>query len=97
MEIYTNIILTLLTMITGVLTIVNFANGKNKSSNEDGKQIGKIEQKLCDIDVRTETIEREVKDLSKSFSRSNELSIEARESARQAHKRVDGLERRLGS
>lgn len=95
MEMYSNVILTLLTIVTGILAIVGFANGRTKEQSNSGKQIGKIEQKIDDIDERTESIQRDVKELRGELNSANQTAIKAYESSKSAHKRIDELETRM--
>lgn len=95
MEAYTSVILTLLTIITGILTVVNFTIARGKSSNADGRRSGRIEQKLDDIDKRTELIQNDVKELREKDSSTAQLVVALNESVKSAHKRIDDLERRI--
>ena len=94
MGIYTNVILTLLTVITGILAIISFINGRNKDSNAEGKESGRIEQKIDDIDNRTETIQKDVKELREKDGATAKIAVIAHESAKSAHKRIDRIEQR---
>jgi outer membrane murein-binding lipoprotein Lpp len=91
---YTNVILTLLTIITGVLTILSFINGRNKESTDEGKEIGRIEQKINDIDKRTETIQKDLAELRDKDGATLKMAVIAHESAKSAHKRLDSIEQR---
>ena len=95
MNIYISVILTLLTIITGVLTIVSFINGRKKESNADSKQNGKTEQKIDDIGSRVELIQKDVQEIRNSEQKIMQLAIEALASAKSAHKRIDALENRI--
>ena len=95
MEVYTSVILTLLTIITGILTVVNFAIARGKTSNDSGRRSGRIEQKLDDIDKRTELIQNDLKEIRKKDSETAQLVVATHESVKSAHKRIDNLERRF--
>lgn len=95
MEVYTSVVLTLLTITTGILTVVNFAIARGKNSNDSGRRSGKIEQKLDDIDKRTELIQNDVKELREKDNATAQLIVATHESVKSAHKRIDDLERRI--
>ena len=95
METYLSVVLTLLTIITGILTIISYSNARKKDSNTESRNSGVMEQKIHDIDKRTETIQRDVKELREKDSTTASLVVAVQESAKSAHKRIDCIERRL--
>ena len=95
MNTYISVILTLLTIITGILTILSFANGRKKESNDSSKQNGIMEQKINDIDKRTELIQKDIQEMRKNEHNTSQLAIEALASSKSAHKRIDALESRI--
>lgn len=90
---YTEVILTLLTVVTGILTILTFANSRRKDSNEQSKNIGVIEQKIDNINKRTEAIQTDVKDLREKYSITAQTLMSVQESTKSAHKRIDRVDR----
>ena len=97
METYISVILTLLTITTGVLTIVSFSNGRKKDSKNDGKEVGIIQQKVDNIDKRTEEMQKDIREFRITESLSAQRSIEALASAKSAHKRIDNVEKRINA
>ena len=96
MDVYTNVILTLLTIATGILTVRSFFDNKKKDSDKKSKDSGVIEQKLNDIDKRTGEIQKDVKDLREKESSNAILIASVQESTKSAHKRIDRIERDRG-
>ena len=93
MEIYISVVLTLLTIATGVLTVKSYYDSKKKDSNKQGKDSGAVEQKLNDIYKRTEEIQKDVRELREKDRATALLALQAQESAKSAHKRIDRIER----
>lgn len=92
---YISVILTLLTLITGVLAIISFVNGRKKDSNADSKRSGAMEQQINSIAHTAEEIQRDVRELRERDRLTSELAIAVQESVKSAHKRIDGLEKRI--
>lgn len=90
---YTDVILTLLTIVTGILTIKTFINGRNKDSKEEGKNDGVQAQKINDIDDRTKSIQQDVREIRNSGQKAEILATQALEKAQSAHKRIDTIDR----
>ena len=97
MDMYIKVILTLLTIITGILTIATFINGRKKESNNDSRQNGIMEQKIINIDSRTEAILNDIREMQKNEHNTSLLAMEALASAKSAHKRIDALEKRVNN
>lgn len=95
MDVYTDVILTLLTIVLGVLTILNFVNGRKKESKDSGAEMGAINQKLDNLVERTEEIHTDVKELRAASVETGKTLSAVQESAKSAHKRIDRLEERL--
>ena len=95
MNTYISVILTLLTIITGILTILSFANARKKDSNDDSEQKGAMGQKISNIDTRTLSMEKDIQEIRKTEQNTMQLAIEALASAKSAHKRLDAIENRL--
>ena len=93
---YSEVLLTLLTIATGVLTIATFINGRKKDGKEEGKSDGAQAQKLTDIDERTKSIQQDVRELRTQNSTTAILATTALEKAQSAHDRIDRLERDCG-
>ena len=92
MGVYTDIILTLLTIVTGVLAILTFFNGRKKDAKNAGEESGVVKQSLDNIDKRTEEMQKDIRELRITESVSAQRSIEALASAKSAHKRLDAIE-----
>lgn len=88
---YTDIILTLLTIATGVLAILTFFNGRKKDAKNSGEEIGVVKQKVENIDKRTVEMQKDIREFRIAESLSAQRSIEALASAKSAHKRLDEL------
>lgn len=97
MNTYISVILTLLTIITGILAIISFVNGRKKDSNADSKQSGKTEQKIDDIDKRTESMQKDIQEIRKTEQNTYQLAIESLATAKTAHKRIDALEKQINN
>lgn len=95
METYTSIILTVLTIITGTLTIITFARNGKKESNVDSKERGRMEEKLDNIEKCAEEIRQEVKELRNNENISSLKIVAIDESCKSAHKRINGLEEKI--
>ena len=97
MDAYVSVILTLLTVITGTLTVITFFRNGKKESNNDSEERGKTTEKLDNIEKCTEEIRKDIKELrSNEGSTSLKLAvIEA--SCKEAHRRLDRLEINLQS
>lgn len=95
MENYLEFILTLLTIVGGLLTIATFLNNRNKDSKHSGEQSGAMGQKLDDITRRLEEIQADVREVRKGEEQTGRELAGVRESAKSAHKRIDYLEKRL--
>lgn len=95
MDMYIKVILTLLTIITGILTIATFINGRKKDSNADSRQDGIMEQKINNIDDRTDKILKDIQEMRNNEHNTSLLAMEALASAKSAHKRIDALENRI--
>ena len=95
MENYLEFILTLLTIVTGILAIVTFAIGRNKDSKNSGERLGVMSQKLDDIANRLEGIQADVREVRRGEEQTGKELVTVRESAKSAHKRIDALEKRL--
>lgn len=92
---YLEVILTLLTIVGGLLTIATFTNNRNKDSKSSGEQTGAMSQKLDDITRRLEEIQADVREVRKGEEQTGKEVIAIRESTKSAHKRIDSLEKRL--
>lgn len=89
---YIEVTLTLLTLLTGILAVLTFINGRNKDSKTSGQQIGAMCQQIDDIDRRTEQIYAEVSEIRNTSVETGKTLASAQESAKLAHKRIDALE-----
>lgn len=92
---YLSIILTILTILATILTIYTFFINRKKDNANEGKRSGAFEQKVDDIATRTEEIQRDVRELRERDRLTSELAIAIQESVKSAHKRIDGLEKRI--
>ena len=94
---YTSVILTILTIITGTLTIITFAKNGKKESNVDSKERGRMEEKLDNIGKCVEEIRQEVKELRNNENASSQKLATTEESCKSAHKRIDRLSEKIAS
>lgn len=97
MSTYTDFLLTLLTIVLGILTIINFVNGRKKDGKSEGVQTGTIEQKLDGVAERIDEIRVDVKELRLSSVETGKELSAVHESAKSAHKRIDQLENQFQS
>lgn len=92
---YTDVILTILSIIGGLLAIAEFYNFRKKESKDSGEASGALKQKVNDIDIRTIEIARDIREMRNRDNERDMRVTEAHESAKSAHKRIDLLEQRI--
>lgn len=89
---FIEVLLTLLTITTGITAILNFANIRRKDNKTDNAKEGELQSdiqyiKSILIDVRSET-----KEINKLLDTHSEHIARVEESCKQAHKRLDKIE-----
>lgn len=93
--IYLEVLLTLLTIITGTLTILTFLGNKKKDAKNDGTSAGQIQSDLIYIKNILVDLKSEFKDIKSIVDAHSERLARIEESTKQAHKRIDEIERGL--
>lgn len=92
---YTDVILTALTISTGLLTIATFIRNRDKDTKKDGMNDATLHSDIQYIKSLMIDVRAEIKNATNSIeAHSREISRLA-ESVKSAHKRIDGIEQRL--
>lgn len=94
-NIYIQVILTLLTLTTGTLTVLTFIGNKQKDVKKDGTSAGQIQSDLIYIKNILVDLKSEFKDVKSVVDVHSERLARLEESAKQAHRRIDEIERGL--
>ena len=85
----TDIMLTVLTIFTGVLAIVTFFNNRKKDNHTDGEADGKLQSDLNYIKATLQEIKSNTHEISKQLDNHSIAIAEAKQSLKSAHKRID--------
>lgn len=93
--VYLEIILTLLTLATGTTTILTFIGNRQKDVKRDGTSAGQIQSDLIYIKNILVDLKSEFKDIKNVVDVHSERLARMEESLKQAHKRIDEVERGL--
>lgn len=91
----TDILLTILTLVTGVLAILTFFNGRKKENRQDGEKVGNLRADLqyikeVLIDVRTET-----KEINKLLDDHSSRLAHCEEKLKSAFARIERIEKHI--
>jgi len=92
---YSNIILTLLTIVTGVLAIVNFFNGRKKDNRRDGEREATLRSDLQYIKDVLIDVRRETKEINQLLDKHGERLTKAEEKIKSAFERIEHIETRI--
>lgn len=90
---YTNIILTALTMTTGVLTILSFVNGRKKDCKSDGEREATLRADLQYIKEVLIDVRRETKEINALLDDHSQRLAKAEEQIKSAFIRIEHLEK----
>lgn len=92
---YSNIILTLLTIVTGVLAVVNFFNGRKKENKQDGEREATLRSDLQYIKEVLIDVRRETKEINQLLDKHSERLTKVEEKLKNAFERIDHIETRI--
>lgn len=92
---YTNMILTALTIVTGVLAVVNFFNGRTKEHKQDGAEQATIRSDLQYIKDVLIDVRREAKETNQLLDKHGERITKVEEKIKSAFERIEHIENRI--
>lgn len=92
---YSNVILTLLTIVTGVLAVVNFFNGRKKDNKHDGEREATLRSDLQYIKEVLIDVRRETKEINQLLDKHGERLTKVEEKMKNAVERIEHLETRI--
>lgn len=92
---YTDIILTALTIVTGVLAIVNFFNGRKKDNKRDGEREATLRSDLQYIKEVLIDVRRETKEINQLLDKHGERLTKVEEKIKTAFERIEHIEARV--
>ena len=92
---YTNIILTMLTIVTGVLAVVNFFNGRKKENKQDGEREATLRSDLQYIKEVLIDVRRETKEINQLLDKHAERLTQVEEKVKSAFERIEHIEKRI--
>ena len=92
---YASIILTLLTITTGVLTVASFYNGRRKDSRKDGEREATIRSDLQYIKDVLLDVRRETKEINLLVENHSQRIAHIEEQVKSAFVRIDHIEKRI--
>lgn len=92
---YSNLILTLLTIVTGVLAVVNFFNGRKKDNRQDGEKEATLRSDLQYIKEVLIDVRRETKEINQLLDKHSERLTKAEEKIKSAFERIEHIEARI--
>lgn len=92
---YTDLILTALTIVTGVLAIVNFFNGRKKDNRQDGEREATLRSDLQYIKDVLIDVRRETKEINQLLDKHGERLTKAEEKIKSAFERIEHIESRI--
>ncbi len=92
---YINIILTLLTIVTGCLAVANFVNGRKKDNRKDGAQEATLRSDLQYIKEVLIDVRRETKEINQLLDKHAERLTKVEEKVKTAFERIEHIEARI--
>jgi peptidoglycan hydrolase CwlO-like protein len=92
---YVEVILTLLTIVTGCLAIANFFNGRKQASKKDGENDATLRSDLQYIKEVLIDVRRETKEINQLLDKHAERLTKVEEKLKSASERIDHLESRI--
>lgn len=92
---YTNVILTALTFVTGVLAVVNFFNGRKKENKQDGEREATLRSDLQYIKEVLIDVRRETKEINQLLDKHAERLTKIEEKVKTAFERIEHVEKRI--
>lgn len=92
---YIDIILTLLTIVTGCLAVANFVNGRKKDNKKDGAQEATLRSDLQYIKDVLIDVRRETKEINQLLDKHGERLTKVEEKVKTAFERIEHIESRI--
>ena len=89
---YTDFVLTALTIVTGVLAIVNFFNGRSKDNKKDGEREATLRSDLQYIKEVLIDVRRETKEINQLLDKHGERLTKVEEKVKTAFERIERIE-----
>lgn len=92
---YTDLILTALTIVTGVLAVVNFFNGRKKDNKQEGEREGTLRSDLQYIKEVLIDVRRETKEINQLLDNHSERLTKVEEKVKTAFEQIERIESRI--
>ena len=92
---YSNIILTILTIVTGVLAVINFFNGRKKENKQDGEREATLRSDLQYIKDVLIDVRRETKEINQLLDKHSERLTKVEEKVKTVFERMEHIETRI--
>ncbi len=92
---YLNIILTVLTIVTGLLAVVNFFNGRKQENRQDGAAEATLRSDLQYIKEVLIDVRREAKETNQLLDKHSERLTKVEEKIKTAFERIEHIETRI--
>lgn len=92
---YLNLILTLLTIVTGLLAVGSFFNGRKKDHKEDGEREATLRSDLQYIKDVLIDVRREAKETNQSIDKHSERLTKVEEKVKTVFERIEHIETRI--
>lgn len=92
---YTNMILTALTITTGILAIVNFFNGRSKEGKHEAGREATLRSELSYIKDVLIDVRREMKEINALLANHSERLTQCEEKIKSAFSRIEHIEKRI--
>lgn len=92
---YSNVILTMLTIVTGVLAVANFFGNRKKENKQDGAQEATLRSDLQYIKDVLIDVRREAKETNQLLDKHSERLTKVEEKIKTAFERIEHIEARI--
>lgn len=92
----TDILLMCITAFSGITAILTFFGNRRKDCQNEGKESGLIKADLQYIKTTLEDVKNDTRNINKHLDDHSDRLARVEESAKQAHKRIDNIEQKIG-
>lgn len=92
---YIDVILTLLTIVTGCLAVANFVNGRKKDNKQSGETEATLRSDLQYIKEILVDVRRETKEINQLLDKHGERLTKVEEKIKTAFERIEHIESRV--
>jgi len=92
---YIDVILTLLTIVTGCLAVANFVNGRKKDNKQSGEAEATLRSDLQYIKEILVDVRRETKEINQLLDKHGERLTKVEEKIKTAFERIEHIESRV--